>query len=137
MVAGLMLKKNNSFLFFIVSLLILGGCMSAQPGGESVQANSDDKEIPSAAIQALEGYVQLQIENEGTLSEYRYYTFSEKPGGRNSGIILFQKESMKSRGFESYVGRRVRLTGTWGQGTIDWRNTPGSGLLVHSIELVE
>jgi len=135
-----------------VWLLLTAGCVTGEvrtsagtnpdnpantAGDPAVSNQSGTQAAPIPGEQVLEGFVQMRKENPGTLSEYRYYVLSKRSGSDPGGVLLFQESSGKSRGFEDYIGRRVRLNGRWGQGSIDFRNTMMRGFLVRTLEIIE
>jgi len=83
-----------------------------------------------AESRTLEGIVTLVKENEGTLSEIRYYVLVT---GSESSFILFNNKGF-SAGFDQWLDRTVRVSGKKGTGKIGYKRQEKTGFIVEHIE---
>lgn len=73
-----------------------------------------------------------------TLSEYSYYILKSNTSSSSltNEIILFNKETNNSRGFDEYIDKKVKITGKEIMGFIGWRKEAKPGILVEKIKII-
>ena len=78
----------------------------------------------------------------GTFSQYTFFILdTEKKADvlfkLEEYIILFNKKDNVSRGFDEYIGKKVKITGKETIGFVGWRKEAKQGILVEKIEIIE
>ncbi len=131
-----MIDIAKRILSCFVFLLFLFSCFSSPRGGDSQDATiaATDND---ADYTVLEGFILLVKDKEGTLSENSYYVLSDSGSVNRGGILLFQETSGRSRGFDQYIGLKVKLEGYYGRGQSGWKGLEGRGFVVRTISLYE
>ena len=119
-----MRKRNNTIFIIYIIITVITSCYS-------IKSTAENKSKPLQ----LTGVVEKTTEKKGTLSEYSYYFIKASFSSENN--ILFNKNTNDSRGFDEYIGKKVKITGKETIGFVGWRKEAKQGILVEKIEIIE
>ena len=130
------MKTNR--LFFIFSFFLIICCNSTEQKNDpsaSEDSNRNKFELTGTVKKLKHG-------PSGTFSEYSYFVLDT--GEKSESLIinefenvLFNKADRVSRGFEEYVDKKVRITGTETTGYVGPRKEEKPGILVEGIIVLE
>ncbi len=119
-------SKVARFFLFFVFVVCLISC-----GGNACKKRVEELNKSSKFVE-LEGSVGIKKEMRGTLSEFSYFFVSTKNEGN---VTIFNQQSY-SLGFDKFVGRKVRILGSFTKGFVGNKRERKKGFKVVEVNFL-